>query len=142
MLIAKEKLKSIAGKAVVSPQAVKDAINSILEMETEIDRDREHFWTLGLTTRNTVKYIDLVSLGTLNATLVHPREVFRTAIANGVASLVLSHNHPSGDPAPSEEDRRLTKQLIEGGKILGIDVLDHVVVGGTGHYSFQENRDI
>lgn len=142
MLIAKEKLKSIVGKSVVSPQAVRDTINSILEMETEIHAEREHFLVLGLNTRNQIKYIDLVSLGTLNSTLVHPREVFRLAISEGVAAIVLSHNHPSGDPSPSEEDRRLTKQLVDGGKLLGIDVLDHVVVGGTGHYSFQENRDI
>ena len=108
--------------------SVATLLHSILRTESPIDRDKEHFWTIGLSTRNVVKYIDLTSLGTLNASLVHPREVFRLAIMKGVANIVIGHNHPSGDSEPSEEDIRLTRRLIEAGRILGIEVLDHIIV--------------
>lgn len=81
-----------------------------------------------------------VTGGTLNLALVHPREVFREAVVESAAGLVLVHNHPSGDPAPSDEDVRLTRQLVRAGEALGIRVLDHVIVGGEKHYSFADSR--
>ena len=76
-------------------------------------------------------------IGTLNASLVHPREVFKDAIAHSAASVVLAHNHPSGDPEPSEDDLTITKRLIEAGKILGVEVIDHLIVGKNGFFSFK-----
>ena len=80
----------------------------------------------------------LVSQGTLTASLVHPREVFRAAIRRCAAALVLVHNHPSGDPEPSSEDRQVTERLVRAGEVLGIRVLDHVVVAERGYHSFRE----
>ena len=120
-----------------NPVAVADILQSILRSESLLDRDKEHFWTIGLNTRNVVKYVDLVSLGTLNASLIHPREVFRLAVMEGAANIILGHNHPSGDPEPSEEDIRITKRLVEAGKILGIEVLDHIIVTSNHHLSFK-----
>jgi DNA repair protein RadC len=79
-----------------------------------------------------------VSVGTLTASLVHPREVFRDAIRNAAAALVLVHNHPSGDPSPSAEDRSVTERLRSAGLLLGIRVLDHVIVADSGYFSFRE----
>jgi DNA repair protein RadC len=94
---------------------------------------KEHFWVIGLNTRCAIQYIDLASLGTLNASLVHPREVFRFAIFKAVSSVILSHSHPS------EDDLAITKHLTEAGKILGIEVLDHIIIGDhTSFYSFKE----
>ncbi len=79
-----------------------------------------------------------VSVGTLTASLVHPREVFRDAIRNAAAAIVLVHNHPSGDPGPSAEDRAVTRRLRSAGELLGIRVLDHVIVADRGYFSFRE----
>ena len=119
------------------PDSIATILQSILKTESTIDRDKEHFWTVGLNTRNVVKYIDLTSLGTLNASLVHPREVFRLAILKGIANIILGHNHPSGVTEPSEEDLRITRRLVDAGKILGIEVLDHVIVANKNHLSFK-----
>lgn len=92
--------------------------------------DHERFWTLHLDTRNRVKGAPQeVSKGILDASLVHPREVFKPAIQSGCAALVLVHNHPSGDPTPSAEDVRITRQIVQAGQVIGIKVLDHVVLG-------------
>lgn len=100
--------------------------------------EREHFFVAGLDGRNRPKYASIVSIGTLNASLVHPREVFRAAIVAGCASILVGHNHPSGDPAPSSEDDALTRRLTEAGTLLGIPVLDHVIFGDAGpSYSYR-----
>lgn len=99
---------------------------------------RENFMVLLLDGRNRVIRESRISEGTLNASLVHPREVFRFAIKEGAASLVLVHNHPSGDPEPSAEDLEVTDRLAEAGRLLGIRVLDHVVVADRQFYSFRE----
>ncbi len=92
--------------------------------------DREVFFVLMLDTKNRlVATPQRVSVGTLNTCLMHPREVFKPAIRHSCASIVLAHNHPSGDPSPSSQDIKITKKLIEAGKILGIEVLDHVIMG-------------
>ena len=129
-----------ARKQIISnPQAVHEVLSSVLSAESEVDRMKEHFWVIGLNTRCAIQYIDLASLGTLNASLVHPREVFRFAIFKAVSSVILSHSHPSGDPEPSEDDLAITKRLMEAGKILGIEVLDHIIIGDhTSFYSFKE----
>ncbi len=97
--------------------------------------DREHFVTLLLNRKNAVIGITTVSVGSLTASVVSPREVFKAAILANAASIVCAHNHPSGDPQPSLEDKALTARLVQGGKLLGIPVLDHIIVGdGTPDY--------
>jgi DNA repair protein RadC len=91
-------------------------------------RDREHFIAILLNTRNRVITIDTVSIGSLNGSLVHPREVYRLAIVKGAAGIITSHNHPSGDPTPSREDLELVRRLTAAGKVIGIAQLDHVIV--------------
>ena len=102
------------------------------------DAERELFLGLLLDGRHRVLREVVISQGTLTASLVHPREVFQAAVRESAAALVLVHNHPSGDPAPSSEDRGVTQRLEHVGEILGIRVLDHVIVAEQGYYSFQE----
>lgn len=103
------------------------------------DRKRESFHVLLLDGRHRLIATEEVSVGTLTASLVHPREVFRDAIRNAAAALVLVHNHPSGDPSPSAEDRSVTERLRSAGLLLGIRVLDHVIVADSGYFSFRES---
>jgi DNA repair protein RadC len=97
--------------------------------------DREHFWVLALNTKNRLIRMFEVSVGSLNATIVHPRELFKDAVKVSAASVVVVHNHPSGDPTPSGADVQLTRRLVKAGDVLGIDLLDHVVIGDAGEYS-------
>lgn len=99
---------------------------------------KEHFVCLFLNTKNQVITQETLSVGTLNASLVHPREVFRAAIKCSSASIICVHNHPSGDPSPSPEDVALTKRLAEAGELVGIDVLDHIVIGDGRYVSLKE----
>lgn len=94
----------------------------------------ESFLVLHLDNKNRMVGMTTCSIGSMTASLVHPRDVFRPAIANLTAGLILIHNHPSGDPHPSQEDIQITKRLYEVGKLIGIGVLDHVVIGGQGRY--------
>jgi len=98
-------------------------------------QDREHFWALALSTKNRLVKIVEVSVGSLNASIVHPRELFRDAVKAAAASVVVVHNHPSGDPTPSGADIQLTRRLVRAGDVLGIEVLDHVVIGDGGEYA-------
>ena len=97
--------------------------------------DREHFWALALDTKNRLlREID-VSVGSLNASIVHPRELFKVAVRISAASVVVVHNHPSGDPTPSGADTQLTRRLVKAGDVLGIELLDHVVIGDGGEWA-------
>ena len=96
--------------------------------------DREAFFVVLLDGKNRATGINQVSLGSLTAALVHPREVFKPAIAGSAAALVLVHNHPSGDPSPSPEDRAITERLVQVGDLVGIRVLDHIVLGHDGAF--------
>lgn len=102
------------------------------------DRRQEEFWVLYLDTQNRVISERCVTVGLLNSSLVHPREVFAPAIARAAASVVLAHNHPSGDPDPSPEDLEVTWQLVESGRLLGIPVRDHIVIGDGKYVSLLE----
>ncbi len=99
---------------------------------------KERFVELCLDTKNQVIREDTISIGSLNANIVHPREVFRTALIESAAHIIVAHNHPSCDPTPSREDIEITKKLVETGKIMGIDVLDHVIIGDGRHFSMKE----
>lgn len=101
--------------------------------------DRETAAILCLDTKNKINAINIVSVGIVNATITHPREVFKAAILSNATALIFAHNHPSGDSTPSEEDEETTKRLIAAGDILGIDVLDSIILG-DGFYSFREEE--
>lgn len=106
------------------------------------DERCEHFLVVLLDGRHRVLGDVAVSRGTLTSSLVHPREVFRPAIRRSAAAILLVHNHPSGDPAPSLEDRRVTVRLCEAGELVGIRVVDHVIVAEGGYHSFEEEGDL
>ncbi len=101
---------------------------------------REHFKTIILDTKNQIISIENISIGNLNQSIVHPREVFNLAIKKSANSIILVHNHPSGDPTPSLEDVNVTNRLVEAGNIIGIKVLDHIIIGDNKYISFKEKN--
>ena len=132
--LVKEKSLSYGSKRINCPQDAASLAGDFLA-----GADREHFVVLCLDTKNNVNALNTVSVGTLNSSLVHPREVFKAAILANSNAIILSHNHPSGNPTLSREDMEVTKRLVEAGNILGIEVIDHVVIGDNGKYfSFKE----
>lgn len=116
-----------------SPEDAAHAIQKEIAYE-----DREVFFVVCLNTKNHVVALHRASIGSLNAAIIHPREVFKAAILNNAASIIVAHQHPSFDPTPSPEDIEVTKRLVEAGQILGIEVLDHLVIGGTKYVSLKE----
>jgi DNA repair protein RadC len=98
----------------------------------------ECFFVLSLGSQSQLRAIEEVTRGTLTSSLVHPREVFRAAILAGAAGIIVVHNHPSGDPAPSADDRAATRQLVDAGRLLDVPVYDHVIIAGDRHVSFAE----
>ena len=120
-------------KRISSPKEV----FKILQMYLD-GADREHLVCICLNTKNHVINIETISIGSLNASIVHPREVFKIAILSNSASIILGHNHPSGDPTPSREDINISERLKECGQILGIDVLDHVIIGEDSYISLKD----
>ena len=134
---AKEAHPSV--RKITSSQSAKDYCRSRFARLTG-DANREEFHIVCLDTKNQVVDTHQISVGTLDASLVHPREVFRPAIKDSAASILLVHNHPSGDPTPSREDISVTRRLEECGKTLGIDVLDHIVLGNRSAVSIRERN--
>jgi len=124
-------IPSYKSKELNNPQKVHKLIKNKLK-----DYYKEHFYIILLNSRNWS--IAEISIGSLNASIVHPREVFSEAIKNKAASVIFVHNHPSGDPEPSEDDLEITKRLVNGGKILGIEVVDHIIVAKDKFMSFKE----
>lgn len=122
------------GRPIRGPEDVLDHVRDLLRAR------REHFVVLLLNARHEMQRREVVSIGSLNASIVHPREVFLPAILHSAASLVLVHNHPSGDPEPSEEDLSITRRLVDVGELVGIGVLDHVIVGARGVVSFRARQ--
>ena len=108
------------------------------ELKDFRNHKKEHFIVFFLDARSQEIKREIISMGTLNGSLVHPREVFEPAINHSAAQIIIVHNHPSGDPEPSEDDLAITKRLTEAGKILGIDILDHVIIAKSGFASFKE----
>lgn len=104
------------------------------------DHKKEHFVIFFLDTRNQEIKRETISVGTLNANLVHPREVFEPAILHAAAHVIVGHNHPSGNPEPSGEDKKITQRLVQAGEILGIALLDHIIVARSGYYSFKAHH--
>ena len=117
-------------------QAPKDAVEIGKRFLEE--SDREQLLVCCLDAKNQPTAINVVSVGNLNNSLVHPREVFKPAILSNLASIILFHNHPTGDPTPSKEDKNITERLKECGNILGIKVIDHIIIGDNSYYSLKE----
>lgn len=107
-------------------------------MEELRNLNQEHFVVIFLNTKNQIIHRQTIFIGSLNASIVHPREVFREAVKRSAASIIVAHNHPSGDPTPSQEDIHVTRRLAESGKMIGIELLDHLVIGDRKFVSLKE----
>jgi len=118
-------------------ESIKDVIAQFSYLR---DKTREHLAALYLNARNELVFKKHIFVGTLDANIAHPREIFEHALTNHASSVILVHNHPSGDPEPSKADLEITKRITEAGKILGIDVLDHVIITKTKVFSFKEKK--
>ncbi|MDN5201220.1 JAB domain-containing protein [Fulvivirgaceae bacterium BMA10] len=110
----------------------------VLEREEKIDKDKEHMWVVGLAQNLRLIFIELATLGTINMTLAEPMEIFRVALIKGAPRIILVHNHPSGELQPSDADKQVTDRLIQVGKIVGVDVYDHLIITPKSFFSFEE----
>lgn len=137
---AQVRIEMVKEKVVRYPEQITTAAKAAEVLKMVIgNTDRETAAVLCLNTKNKINAINIVSVGTVNAVVTHPREVFKAAILSNATGLIFAHNHPSGDPTPSEEDEEITKRLIAAGDLLGIDVLDSIILG-DGFYSFREEK--
>jgi DNA repair protein RadC len=136
MYVCEIRRRKYRGKSPPQVRGPEDA-HRLVKKQLE-GQDREHFLVILLSSKNAVIGIETVSVGTLNASIVHPREVLKPAVVNSAAAIVLAHNHPSGVPTPSQEDIAITKRIKKAGEILGIDVLDHVIIGDGAFQSLKE----
>ena len=127
--------KWLSDKKITSPQDVADIFIPYLR-----DDIKEKFLIVCLNSANKIIRYEIISIGSLNSSIVHPREVFKAAIENNSASIILLHNHPSGNPEPSNEDINITKKMIESGKIMDIPVFDHIIIARNSYTSFVEKR--
>ncbi|MCH7972860.1 MAG: DNA repair protein RadC [Bacteroidetes bacterium] len=127
--------KWFSDKKITSPSDVAEIFIPLLR-----DELKEKFLLINLNSANKIINYDIISIGNLNSSVVHPREVFKSAIENSAASIILMHNHPSGNCTPSEEDKKLTKKLVESGKLLDIPVFDHIIIAGNSYTSFVEKK--
>ena len=138
LLAAFELSKRVLEVNDTSSPTISNAKDAVAQLTDLRDLKKEHFVVLYLNARNQLVRKEIVSIGTLNANLVHPREVFEPAIKHSAANIIVAHNHPSGDSKPSEDDLKITKRLIEAGKIMGIEIADHIIVAKNSHLSFKE----
>jgi len=127
--------KWLSNKKVTSPQEIADIFIPILR-----DENKEKFIVVCLNSANKIIKYETISIGNLNSSIVHPREIFKVAIDCSSASIILIHNHPSGNPEPSNEDVSITKKIVESGKIMDIPVFDHLIIAGESYTSFVEKR--
>ena len=132
--LGKRLLKDKKARIYLKPKEVWEELKDIR------NNKKEHFVIFYLDSRNQEIKREIISIGSLNANLVHPREVFEPAVRSLAAQIILAHNHPSGDPEPSEDDITVTKRLIEAGKIMGIEVIDHIIIVKNGYFSFKEKN--
>jgi DNA repair protein RadC len=124
---------------VQSPLEVAKVFQDLLALEDSIDQEKEHYYVMHLDTRSQVKMVELVTIGVLNSSVVHPRETYRRAVIAGSAAIIIAHNHPSGEVDPSDEDTKVTKAMFEAGNILGINMLDHIIFTKDKYFSFKNN---
>ena len=134
--MVKEKKVPYTSEIINGPEKAAKLAETILK-----DADREYLLVISVDSKGRPLAIEIVSIGTVNATLAEPREIFKHAILANAAGIILVHNHPSGDCTPSEEDEEMTRRINESGKLLGILVRDHVIIG-DGYFSFLEEGDI
>lgn len=120
-----------------SPEEAYNAIKIITNVQEEA---QEVFGILVLNTKNKIVAVHEVSRGTLNASMIHPREVFKPAVLHNAAAIICFHNHPSGNPEPSRDDIEITNRLVAAGNIMGIEILDHIIVGDDRYVSLKERR--
>lgn len=113
-------------------------MKDILMRENKIDRDKEHFWIVGLANNNRLLFVELVHVGTLNSCPVGPNEIFRVSVIKGAARLIFVHNHPSGELIPSTEDEDVTNQLIQAGRVINIPIIDHLIISTKAYISFAD----
>lgn len=133
--LTKRPIRGEAPKPITGPDDVVALIGPSL-----VNEKREHFVVLVLNTRHECQAVETISIGSLESSMAHPREVFRPAILQAAAAVVLVHNHPSGDPEPSEEDLSITKRLRKAGLLLGINVIDHIIVASRGNFSMRDAK--
>ena len=122
-----------------SPREVAKVFQDILALEDHIEQDKEHYYVMHLNVRSQVLMVELVTIGVLSSALVHPRETYRRAVIAGSASIIIAHNHPSGETEPSDEDTKITKMMFEAGQLLGIRMLDHIIFTKDKYFSFKDN---
>ena len=122
--------------SVTNPDDLYEIMKRILLRDNKIDREKEHFWMIGLNMANIILYIELVSMGSVKATQVEPMNVFRVAVLKGATSVIALHNHPSGSLIPSDEDKDATDRLIQVGRILDIQLTDHLIITTEKYMSF------
>ncbi len=135
MTMVKEKEIPYETKQINSPEKVAELARRILE-----GADREYLLVISVDARSRPLALEIISIGTVNSAMAEPREIFKHAILNNAAGIILVHNHPSGDCKPSAADRQLTERIEKSGEILGIEVYDHVIIG-DGYYSFEEEGE-
>lgn len=123
-------------------KTVAKVFQDLLAVEDVIDQDKEHFYVMHLNIRHKVKMVELVAIGSLTATTVHPRETFRRAVIEGSARIVVGHNHPGGEVSPSEQDIACTRRLYEVGQILDIQLLDHIIFTKDAYHSMKDNGGV
>ncbi len=131
--LVKEKSFLYSPRKITCPEDAQKLIRYLIDSS-----DREIFVVVALDTKNQPISANICSVGSLNASIVHPREVFKMAILSNAASIIIGHNHPSGDPNPSNEDIKITERLVEAGGILGVKIMDHLIVGDREFISFKE----
>ena len=126
-----------------TPKNVHQLLQSVLQMQDVKYREKEQFWVLMLDMLHHLKSFEVIAIGAVNKSLlVHPRGVFRRSMSVGCSTIILAHSHPTGSSKPSSEDIEITKQLVEAGKIIGIEVLDHIITTGESYYSFKEEMKL
>lgn len=136
-VLVKERAVNYRMDDISRPCHVAELLNTVASLNV---MGEEHCYMLALNNRGKVIGLFLISKGTANMTCLNPREAFMRALLVGASSIVLCHNHPSGDPQPSMADREATKRFEEAGELLGIPLMDHIIIGGGDYYSFMENK--
>ena len=141
LAVALELGRRLAAKAGADKQSVGRPEDAAAILMPRLQRlEQEHFLVLMLNTKNHVLSIETVAVGSLNSSAVEPREVFKSAVRHSAAAVILAHNHPSGDPAPSREDVALTERIVRAGEVMGIAVLDHIIVGDGKYISLKVEK--
>ena len=139
-LLAAVELVKRANNLLDASRPVLQSVNDVAAQAIEIrDKKKEYLLAFFLNARHQLIAKEVISIGTLTASLAHPREIFAPAIGQAAAGVILVHNHPSGDPSPSDEDVRLTKRIVQAGRIMGIELLDHLIVSQSGCHSFKSS---